>query len=60
MSIRTRFGRRSWARRTPFFPSLGLDDLVALERQEVPDELLTLAVVLDDEDHLIRHGALEV
>ena len=32
------------------FPCLGLDDLVALERQHVPDELAVLVVVLDDED----------
>jgi len=38
------------------FPRLGLDDLVALERQHVPDELAILVVVLDDEDQLIRHG----
>ena len=37
-------------------PRLGLDDLVALERQHVPDELAILVVVLDDEDRLIRHG----
>ena len=39
------------------FPRLGLDDLVALERQQVPDELAVLVVVLNDEDQLIRHGA---
>ena len=39
------------------FPRLGLDDLVALERQHVPDELAVLVVVLDDEDQLIRHDA---
>jgi hypothetical protein len=32
------------------FPGLGLDDLVALERQHVPDKLADLVVVLDDED----------
>ena len=40
-----------------FFSRLGLDDLVALDRQHVPDELAALVVVLDDEDQLIRHGA---
>jgi hypothetical protein len=40
-----------------FFPRLGLDDLVPLERQHVPDELAILVVVLDDEDQLIRYGA---
>ena len=39
------------------FSRLGFYDLVALERQQIPDELSTLAVVLDDEDHLSRHGA---
>ena len=39
------------------FPRLGLDDLVPLERQHVPDELAVLVVVLDDEDQLIGHGA---
>jgi hypothetical protein len=37
------------------FPRLGLDDLVPLERQHVPDELAVLVVVLDDEDQFIRH-----
>jgi hypothetical protein len=32
------------------FARLGLDDLVALERQHVPDELPVLVVVLDDQD----------
>jgi hypothetical protein len=41
------------------FPRLGLDDLVALERQRVPDELAILVVVLDHEDQLIRHSAPE-
>ena len=41
------------------FPRLGLDDLVALEHQHVPDELAVLVVILDDEDQLIRHGAPE-
>jgi hypothetical protein len=41
------------------FARLGLDDLVSLERQQVPDELAALVVVLDDEDQLIRHGAPE-
>ena len=41
------------------FPRLGLDDLVALERQYVTDELAVLVVILDDEDQLIRHGAPE-
>jgi hypothetical protein len=41
------------------FPGLGLNDLVALERQHVPDELAVLVVVLDDEDELIRHDAPE-
>jgi len=39
------------------FPRLGLDDLVALERQHVPDELAVFVVVLHDQDQLIRHGA---
>jgi len=39
------------------FSRLGLDNLVALERQHVPHELSALVVVLDDKDQLIRHGA---
>ena len=39
------------------FPRLGLDDLVALERQHVSDKLAVLVVVLHDEDQFIRHGA---
>ena len=39
------------------FPRLGLNDLVALERQYVPHELAVLLVVLDDEDSLTRHDA---
>ena len=39
------------------FTRLGLDDLVALERQHVPDELAVLVVVLDDENQFIRHSA---
>ena len=38
------------------FTRFGFDDLVALERQHVSDELSVLVVVLDDEDQLIRHG----
>jgi hypothetical protein len=34
------------------FPGLGLDDLVALEHQHVPDKLADLVVVLDDEDYI--------
>ena len=37
------------------FPRLRLDDLVALERQHVPNELAVLVVVLHHENQLIRH-----
>jgi hypothetical protein len=39
------------------FARLGLDRLVALDLQRVPDQLQVLGIVLDDEDQLIRHGA---
>jgi hypothetical protein len=39
------------------FSRLGLDDRVALDRQQVPDELAAHIVIFDDKDQLIRHGA---
>jgi hypothetical protein len=50
MSIRTRLRASLEGQPDTLFPSLGLDDLVALERQHVPDELEVLVVVLDDQD----------
>src|SRR5437868_9690519 len=38
------------------FAGLGFDDLVALERQHVPDELAVPLVVFDNQDQLTRHG----
>jgi hypothetical protein len=40
-----------------FFSCLGFDDLVALDRQQVPDKLAALVVILDDQNQLIRQGA---
>jgi hypothetical protein len=40
----------------PLFPRLGLDDLIALDRQKVSDKLAALVVILGDQDQLTRHG----